>query len=267
MFVTNSYGERLMISRLLQISSSEIDKVSIISQDGSSYDVSKFTFSFLSNLYFEHERDPDKIITSISVENLAIIMNFLHFEDNSELDSESFVVKDAKSLGIELNRLFKNSTMGWSHSVKEESSSSIEASDSVNQSNRELEEIENTPLTIKGGKLKSTLLSHTLEEEDFIEASDSASRSNCDGEGVEQIPITIEDQKLQSSSLSHSLEKDSSIEASNSVNQSKCEVKEVENPPSSTEDGKLKSISLSHSVEEESVCYRFPGCLVVPSIL
>ena len=32
MFVTNSYGERLLISRLLQISSSEIDKVSIVTE-------------------------------------------------------------------------------------------------------------------------------------------------------------------------------------------------------------------------------------------
>ena len=108
MFVTNSYGERLLISRLLQISSSEIDKVSIVSQDGSSYDVSKFTFSFLSNLYFEHEIDFDKILTSISVENMTIIMNFLNFEDNSELASESSVIKDAESIGIELNQLFKN---------------------------------------------------------------------------------------------------------------------------------------------------------------
>ena len=35
-------------------------------------------------------------------------MNFLNFEDNSELASESSVIKDAESIGIELNQLFKN---------------------------------------------------------------------------------------------------------------------------------------------------------------
>ena len=241
MFVTNSYGERLLISRLLQISSSEIDKVSIVSQDGSEYDISKFTFSFLSNLYFEHEGDFDKILTSISNENLTIIMNFLNFEDNSELETESSVIKDAKSLGIELNQLFKNNDSFLSDetlnkesvgkdcagklksialSKEEESSdasdyvncepeedeeSSIEAPDSVNQSNGKLKEDENLPPTVEREmtiiprrNLETT--PNTNESETFKELSyqETEKKSQvCNNEKITRMRWTNENFRLQ----------------------------------------------------------------------
>ena len=105
MFVTNSHGEKLLLSRLLQLSSQDKDKVAIVSHEGSSFELSKFTFNFLSNLSLE--QDVDKIITSISEDNLTNIIRFLSFQENSEL---MYVFQeDAMSLGIDLDHLFKSS--------------------------------------------------------------------------------------------------------------------------------------------------------------
>lgn len=105
MFVTNSHGEKLLISRLLQLSSQNNDKVSIVSLEGSSYEISKFTFTFISNLSVGQY--VDKILTFISEDNLANIVRFLSFQDNSE--SIHIINEDARSLGINLNQLFKSS--------------------------------------------------------------------------------------------------------------------------------------------------------------
>ena len=105
MFVTNSHGEKLLISRLLQLSSQNNDKVSIVSLEGSSYELSKVTFSFISSLSVG--LDIDKIVTFISEDNLAAIIRFLSFQDN--YDSIHIFNEDARSLGINLNHLFKSS--------------------------------------------------------------------------------------------------------------------------------------------------------------
>ena len=105
MFVTNSHGEKLLLSRLVQLSSQNNDKVSIVSLEGSSYELSKVTFSFISNLSVG--QDVDKIVTFISEDNLAAIIRFLSFQDNS--DSIHIFNEDARSLGINLNQLFESS--------------------------------------------------------------------------------------------------------------------------------------------------------------
>ena len=105
MFVTNSHGEKLLISRLLQLSSQNNDKVSIVSLEGSSYELSKVTFNFISHLSVG--QDVDKILTYISEDNLANIIRFLSFQDNFE--SIHIFNEDARSLGINLNQLFKSS--------------------------------------------------------------------------------------------------------------------------------------------------------------
>ena len=131
MFVTNSHGEKLLLSRLLQLSSQDKDKVAIVSHEGSSFELSKFTFNFISNLSLA--QDVDKILTSISKDNLTNIIRFLSFQDNQD-NSELIHVfqEDAMSLGINLDHLFKSSDSinenGPTKSQFEESAKSAEES-------------------------------------------------------------------------------------------------------------------------------------------
>ena len=113
-------------------------------------------------------------------------MKFLNLKDNSELSFESSIIEDARSLGIELNQLFKDH-IGQSKSICSsypvEDETSNESFESDNQSNCERQEDENTTSTI--GKEVNRNVSTT-------KAFYSGNESNFIVEEDENQPLMIE---------------------------------------------------------------------------
>ena len=175
MFVTNSHGERLLLSRFLRLSSQDTNKVSIVSHEGSSYELSRFTFGFISNLSFED--DTDKILTPISQDNLENITRFLSFQDQDNFESINAIVEDARILGIDVNQLYQSSASVIQNNTKSESE---ELESNVGATQLTLQEITSHNQEVFSIKMDDQIRSNSVElnlqkeinEEDKITTKD-----------------------------------------------------------------------------------------------
>ena len=100
-YISNHKGETLLFSRLKHLVS-ESATVTIVSSDNASFEVSKFMFTFFSDIFHDNH---DCIIAPLSSSSLSLIVNFINLHKDVNLSKESnnyiqYVLEEAELLGL-----------------------------------------------------------------------------------------------------------------------------------------------------------------------
>ena len=100
-YISNHKGETLLFSRLKHLVS-ESETVTIVSSDNASFEVSKFVFTFFSDIFHYNH---DCIIAPLSSSSLSLIVDFINLHKAVNLSKESsnyiqYVLEEAELLGL-----------------------------------------------------------------------------------------------------------------------------------------------------------------------
>ena len=100
-YISNHKGETLLFSRLKHLVS-ESATVTIVSSDNASFEVSKFVFTFFSDIFHDNH---DCIIAPLSSSSLSLIVDFINLHKDVNLSKESsnyiqYVLEEAELLGL-----------------------------------------------------------------------------------------------------------------------------------------------------------------------
>ena len=100
-YISNHKGETLLFSRLKHLVS-ESATVTIVSSDNASFEVSKFMFTFFSDIFHDNH---DCIIAPLSSSSLSLIVDFINLHKDVNLSKESnnyikYVLEEAELLGL-----------------------------------------------------------------------------------------------------------------------------------------------------------------------